>query len=294
VGIAGVPMPAWRDDAGNPASEQALQLGMHHDGMQYFPLEGSGRGLLVMNHEYVDDGLLHTTGTADWSAEKVAKSQAAHGISVVEVVLNGGAWQPVRPSPRARRITAATPFAVGGPAAGHALMRTAADPTGTRVLGTFANCAAGMTPWGTYLAGEENFQDYFVTADTPTRHEQRWGLSRRSVYQWAAHDSRFDTVRHPNEPHRFGWVVEIDPSDPAGTRVVRSRRTAAPSSTAAKTRPSSASTSSSAATASSRVAGMSARRGPTARCSTTARCTWRASTRAAAAAGCRWCTARAR
>ena len=221
VGIAGVPMPAWRDDAGNPASEQALQLGMHHDGMQYFPLDGSGRGLLVMNHEYVDDGLLHTTGNADWSAEKVAKSQAAHGISVVEVVLNGGAWQPVRPSPRARRITAATPFAVGGPAAGHALMRTAADPTGTRVLGTFANCAAGMTPWGTYLAGEENFQDYFVTADTPTRHEQRWGLSRRSVYQWAAHDSRFDTVRHPNEPHRFGWVVEIDPSDPASTPVKR-------------------------------------------------------------------------
>ncbi len=226
VGIAGGPMPAFRDDAGNSAAEQALQLGMHHDGMHYFPLEpgsadASRRGLLVMNHEYVDDGLLHTTGTADWSAEKVAKSQASHGISVVEVALVDGRWQPVRPSPRARRITATTPFELRGPAAGHRLMRTAADPTGTRVLGTFANCAAGMTPWGTYLSGEENFPDYFTTADTPTRHEQRWGLRKTGWYNWAAHDPRFDTVRHPNEPHRFGWVVEVDPYDPASTPVKR-------------------------------------------------------------------------
>jgi uncharacterized protein len=221
LGIAGQPMPPWRDDAGNSAAEQALQMGMHHDGMHYFPLDGSRRGLLVMNHEYVDDGLLHATGAADWSAEKVAKSQAAHGIAVVEIELKGGTWQPVRPSALARRITATTPFAVGGPAAGHALMRTAADPAGTRVLGTFANCGAGMTPWGTYLSGEENFQDYFVTADTPTRHEQRWGLDRHSWYRWAAHDSRFDTVRHPNEPNRFGWVVEIDPFDPTSTPVKR-------------------------------------------------------------------------
>ncbi len=226
VGVAGAPMPAFRDDAGNSAAEQALQLGMHHDGMHYFPLEpgsssASRRGLLVMNHEYVDDGLLHTTGLADWSAEKVAKSQAAHGISVVEVELNGNRWQAVRPSPLARRITATTPFAVGGPAAGHPLMRTAADPTGTRVLGTFANCAAGMTPWGTYLSGEENFQDYFTTADTPTRDEQRWGLRKTGWYGWAAHDPRFDTVRHPNEPHRFGWVVEVDPYDPTSTPVKR-------------------------------------------------------------------------
>jgi uncharacterized protein len=227
VGIAGAPMPAWRDDASASAAEQALQMGMHHDGMQYFPLEGSRRGLLVMNHEYVDDGLLHTTGRADWSAEKVAKSQAAHGISVLEVRLQGGQggqggeWQAVRPSPLARRITATTPFAVGGPAAGHPLMRTAADPTGTRVLGTFANCAAGLTPWGTYLSGEENFQDYFTTADTPTRDEQRWGLRKIGWYGWAAHDARFDTVRHPNEPHRFGWVVEVDPHDPTSTPIKR-------------------------------------------------------------------------
>ena len=52
-------MPAFRDDAGNSADEQAVQMGMHHDGLHYFPLDGSRRGLLVMNHEYTDDGLLH-------------------------------------------------------------------------------------------------------------------------------------------------------------------------------------------------------------------------------------------
>ena len=68
-----------------------------------------------MNHEYTDDGLLHSGGMASWSAEKVRKSQAAHGVAVIEVELKGDAWQMVRPSRYARRCTANTPFAVGGP-----------------------------------------------------------------------------------------------------------------------------------------------------------------------------------
>jgi secreted PhoX family phosphatase len=76
VGLPGN-MPAWRDDASNSAADQAAQMGMHHDGLHYFPLDGSRRGLLVMNHEYVDDGLLHTDGMRTWSAEKVMKAQAA-------------------------------------------------------------------------------------------------------------------------------------------------------------------------------------------------------------------------
>jgi secreted PhoX family phosphatase len=214
-------MPAYRSDATHTAAEQALQFGMHHDGMQYFALDGARRGLLVTNHEYTDDGLLHPDGLRSWSAEKVRKSQAAHGISVAEVALQDGRWSVVRPSRFARRITASTPAALAGPAAGHRLMRTAADPAGRTVSGTFANCGAGATPWGTFLSGEENFHGYFTTADTPTADERRWGLRRSSWYRWADHDERFDTVRHPNEPHRFGWVVEVDPADPAAPPVKR-------------------------------------------------------------------------
>ncbi len=224
VGIAGA-MPAWRDDAGNSAAEQAVQLGMHHDGLHFFPLgEGeaaSRHGLLVMNHEYTDDGLLHPGGLADWSAEKVRKAQAAHGVSVVEVRLANGRWRMVRPSPYARRFTAFTPFALGGPAAGHALMRTAADPAGRTVLGTLNNCASGMTPWGTYLSGEENWAYYFDGPAAPDADQRRYGLRRSGWHRWGAHDERFDAARHPNEFHRFGWVVEIDPMDPHSTPIKR-------------------------------------------------------------------------
>jgi len=222
VGI-GSSGPAFRHDAGNTAQEQAEQMGMHHDGMQFFPLSAADRGLLVMNHEYTDESLLHAAGTPYDSSERVRKSQAAHGVSVMEVQRAAdGAWQPVRPSRWARRITASTPMALGGPAAGHPLMRTAADPHGLRVLGTFNNCASGRTPWGTYLAGEENFAGYFHGPQQPNAHERRWGL-RPGGYGlgWERHDERFDVARHPNEPNRFGWIVEIDPHDPQSVPVKR-------------------------------------------------------------------------
>jgi secreted PhoX family phosphatase len=222
VGIAGN-LPAWKADASNTAAEQAVQMGMHHDGIHYYPLDGSRRGLLVMNHEYVDDGLLHTDGLRTWSAEKVRKSQAAHGIAVIEVAQEStGSWQVVRPSRHARRITATTPFSIGGPAAGHPLLRTAADPAGRTVLGTLSNCAAGRTPWGTYLSGEENFRHYFAAGENLDAHQLRWGLGRRAFYRWPEHDERFDAVKNPHEPNRFGWVVEVDPMDPSSTPVKRS------------------------------------------------------------------------
>ncbi len=221
VGVPGQ-MPAFRWDAGNSAADQAVQMGMHHDGLHFFPIDGSStHGLLVMNHEYTDDGLLHADGMKTWSAEKVRKAQAAHGVSVIEIALKDGAWQIVRPSKYARRFTAFTPFALGGPAAEHASMKTAADPAGRSVLGTLNNCASGMTPWGTYLSGEENFAFYFDGTDKPDADQARWGLRKTGFYRWPEHDPRFDAKQHPNEFHRFGWVVEIDPFDPTSTPVKR-------------------------------------------------------------------------
>jgi uncharacterized protein len=220
IGVPGN-MPAFRWDVSNSAADQAVQMGMHHDGLHYVPLDGSTRGLLVMNHEYTDDGLLHTDGMKTWSAEKVRKAQAAHGVAVIEVEWKDGRWQMVRPSRYARRFTAYSPFAVGGPAAGHALMQTAADPAGRTVLGTLNNCASGMTPWGTYLSGEENFAFYFDGPKQPDADQRRWGMRETGFYRWPEHDERWDAKKHPNEFHRFGWVVEIDPLDPTGTPVKR-------------------------------------------------------------------------
>jgi uncharacterized protein len=220
VGIAGN-MPAFKIDGSNSAADQAVQMGMHHDGMHFYSLEGSKRGLLTMNHEYTDDGLLHVGGMSDWSLEKIRKTQAAHGVSVIEVMDDGKDWQMVRPSKFARRFTANTPFAIQGPCRGHAMMKTAADPRAETILGTLNNCASGKTPWGTYLSGEENFAFYFGNADTDDPHQRRWGLRKQSWNQWEAFDARFDVSKNPNEPNRFGWVVEIDPMDPTSTPIKR-------------------------------------------------------------------------
>jgi secreted PhoX family phosphatase len=174
-----------------------------------------------VNHEYTDDGLLHVGGMEPWTAEKVRKSQAAHGVSVIEVQRVGGQWAVVRPSSYARRLTGFSPVRLSGPAAGHPWLQTGADPSGHTVLGTLNNCANGYTPWGTYLTCEENFNGYFVnrSGNVPPL-QKRYGITDKGFgYRWHEHDLRFDADRHPNEPNRFGWVVEIDPYDPASQPV---------------------------------------------------------------------------
>lgn len=175
-----------------------------------------------MNHEYTDDGLLHGDGFNNWSAEKVLKAQNAVGASVIEVEQRDGQWSVVRPSRYARRITARTPMRLSGPAAGAAALKTAADPAGTEALGTINNCANGYTPWGTYLTCEENWNNYFVNAGSVPAEQRRYGITARGAgYRWHEFDERFDAAAHPNEPNRFGWVVEIDPFDPQSQPVKR-------------------------------------------------------------------------
>ncbi|RBY94994.1 PhoX family phosphatase [Blastococcus sp. TBT05-19] len=218
---------------GNTAAQQAEQVGMNHDGITYFPLadgrRGNEHGLLVLNHEYTEEGYLHTGGFIKdhkpATAEAVRKSQNAHGVSVVEIRKGGdGQWAPVR-SGRNRRITANTPMALSGPAAGHPLLRTQADPSGRASKGTINNCGNGETLWGTYLTCEENFNQYFRVEGTHTKEnadlQKRYGVGGDS-FGWAAHDPRFVvTPQDPNEPNRFGWIVEIDPFDPRSTPVKR-------------------------------------------------------------------------
>ncbi|MDO4226770.1 PhoX family phosphatase [Neisseria sp.] len=222
VGIAGK-MPAFKPDASNSTQEQAYQAGMHHDGMAFFPLPlGSNRadhGLLAMNHEYIDNGLLFPDGTANWDLNKARKGQNAMGVSVVEVRRSGNGWEIVRPSAYARRITVNTPMSISGPARGHSLMKTAADSRGTTVLGTMQNCANGKTPWGTYLTCEENWSDIFTKpSGNMTALEKRYGIGREEKeYLWSGVDNRFNSDKNPNEANRFGWVVEIDPFNPQST-----------------------------------------------------------------------------
>jgi uncharacterized protein len=220
--------PAFTPGPDNTAAAQELQMGMHHDGMHYFPIStrrGRQRGLLVMNHEYIDETLLFGYPDDDsyppLTSEQLALSMAAHGVSVIEIHECDGVWSVVD-SHYARRITADTPMAFSGPvAADHSSLDTGAEPRGT-----FNNCAMGYTPWGTYLTCEENFDGYFgATGEfAPTAVDERYDIAFDNwSYAWfTAPESRFDLTTNPNEPNRFGWVVEIDPFDPASTPIKRS------------------------------------------------------------------------
>jgi uncharacterized protein len=180
----------------------------------------------VVNHEYTDEFYLHTGAyhspyAPTYTLEMVRKSQNAHGVSVVEVErTRSGEWTLVR-SRLNRRITANTQMELAGPAAGTNLVKTAADRAGRRPLGTFNNCGNGETPWGTYLTCEENFNQYFLVqgGHTPENAQllARYGVGG-DTFRWGTQDPRFVvSPEDPNEPNRFGWVVEIDPFDPRST-----------------------------------------------------------------------------
>ncbi|AFY46132.1 putative phosphatase [Nostoc sp. PCC 7524] len=256
--------PDWKVDASQDAAAQEMQVGMHHDGMHYFSIppervvgrsvgalarsfrnfvgQDTNKGLLCINHEYTHEEILHVGGLSADIA-KIRKSQAAHGVSVVEINKTGNTWSVNRNSIYGRRYTANTEMRVSGPAAGDDLLKSKKfniTPTGSveigindgyTAYGTVNNCANGYTPWGTYLTCEENWNGYFAnpTGDVVSAPgldqkpeilagQSRYGISRTGFgYRWHEVDPRFDASTNPLEPHLFGWVVEIDPYDPDPT-----------------------------------------------------------------------------
>ncbi|MFF3740705.1 PhoX family protein [Streptomyces sp. NPDC002566] len=211
--------PAF-DPEKQTAEAQAGQFGYNNDFLSLLPLPGErGRQLLVANHEYTDEILMFRGyDAANPTREQAEIAWAAHGLSavVVEEDRRTGRLTAVPRHPLNRRVTATTEFRITGPAAGSPLLRTSADPTGRKVLGTLNNCSGGTTPWGTTLHGEENFNQYFANSGRAT--DKRYGIGTgASERKWERFDKRFDVAQEPNEVHRFGYVVEFDPYDPDST-----------------------------------------------------------------------------
>jgi len=218
------------------AEAQAQQFGYNCDFVAFFALRGRGaryseRALLGVNHEYTDSELMFRdfdpTGTSEEDLERIQIELMAHGISFIEIrKRRRGGYRLVRDSEWNRRITATTPFELTGPAAGHSWLRTKADQSGRWVLGCLNNCAGGQTPWGTYLSGEENFNQYFVNAGAVAGAAKRTSYERYGFGEtlpdfgyrgWERTEERFDLAKEPNEGFRYGYVVEVDPYDPDST-----------------------------------------------------------------------------
>ena len=217
------------------AEAQLKQFGYNNDYVGFTALNDEGtRGLLCVNHEYTNEevmfpglGRQDRDGFAGMTEELVNIEMAAHGGTVVEIAKGeDGTWALVRDSQYNRRITPLdTEMTISGPAAGHDRMMTNADPEGMTVIGTVNNCAGGMTPWGTYLMAEENFHGYFwtdimdvedkpdISGHSDAASKKRYGVPGK-WYAWGKFHDRWNIDKEPNEPNRWGWIVEVDPRNP--------------------------------------------------------------------------------
>lgn len=254
-------VPDYTDDGNN--ANFARRAGDHHDGIHFFGLSAGGtpdptaanRALLVMNHENIAGTVMfmhpngQTTATPRPEAEAI-KEIEAHGVSVIELTQGAGGYGYVRNSTFNRRITASTPMELRGPVRGSALVKTAFSTGGTQTRGTINNCGHGHTPWGTYLAAEENWAGYFRRRNTDDVNRsakeiaalKRYGMANTSGNNnWATvvpadptstEFSRWlaevDTAQPAdgtgdfrNVHNTFGYIVEIDPYAPASTPVKR-------------------------------------------------------------------------
>ena len=217
--------PLWSDGIDfdhatrGSAASQVTSFGDNIDGMEVFA--HGDKTLMVVNNEYTNRKIIwgnREEGKYETN-DDVLKGKMAHGLTVVEIAQSdSGEWAIVVDSPYNRRVTPDTVMQMTGPAAGHDLLKTSADPDGNTPLGTYNNCGNGSTPWGTYLACEENFNGYFSAADEAHKVSpelKRYGVSSKDWgYGWAKVDDRFDVSKEPNEPNRHGYVVEIDPRKP--------------------------------------------------------------------------------
>lgn len=223
----------WGDELFNLSDEdkkdlavlQEKSFGYNNDFIAFFPLDEKNQsGLLFVNHEYPDQELMYNNVNRD--IDSVRYEMASLGASIVEIRNKNGKWEYIKNSKYNRRISAlSTEIEISGPAAGHKRLQTKTDKSGKKVIGTFANCSGGKTPWKTALSCEENFDDYFSgrvakefdeESDTTKIigeyvNHRTIGIKFRSKYGWSDYFDRFNISSDPNEPNKFGWVVEIDP-----------------------------------------------------------------------------------
>ena len=222
--------PAF-DPTAQSAAAQNRQFGYNNDYIGFVELptrpNEDPRALLCVNHEYTSTRLMlpGLESRRELTRAECEIEMAGHGGSIIEIVKRNGRWEVDSESKYTRRITTSdTIMALSGPAAGHDRLKTMTDPSGSRVIGTMNNCAGGITPWGTYLMAEENINGNFG-GELEANHPETEAYARYGIpggwYQWSRHFARFDVGREPNEPNRFGWVVEVDPMDPTSTPVKR-------------------------------------------------------------------------
>ncbi|WP_136439851.1 PhoX family protein [Pacificoceanicola onchidii] len=218
---------AFSADTGVSVDMSSKVFGENTDGMELFDVDG--KQVIAVNSEYVNPKInlpADREGTPK-NADEVRMLQNFQGVTVMEVAGSGASFEVVKDSPLNRRIDHNTQMTMDGPVAGTDFVKTNTDPEGMSPKGTLNNCGSGRTLWGTYLTCEENFNGYFGTTEVAQDQKpvelpegfSRYGIGGKGRYAYEVFDERFDISKEPNEPHRHGWIVEIDPANPDSTPV---------------------------------------------------------------------------
>ncbi|MBK8493044.1 MAG: DUF839 domain-containing protein [Saprospirales bacterium] len=196
---------------GDPISETD-QFGFNNDLTACLPFDPAQPtdGILWVNHEYIHSGFVSGYwGKGEKTREQVEQEMYAVGGTIVRIrQQRNGKWEIVENDPLNRRITGKTdiPFQWPTPIYGR-----------TSAMGTLANCSGGVTPWGTILTCEENYDSFYGERNRET------GERNPGADKWYTH---FD-----NPPEHYGWVVEVDPKTGAAKKHVALGRCAHESAT---------------------------------------------------------------
>ena len=193
---------SW-DDLFRGAGGKKFRYGFNNDFLAYFPIHGSEEGLLFVNHEYPDPFFLHgyKPNASPKTPAQVQEEQDMVGNSILHVQRRrDGSWKVVSPSKYNRRIYGDRPdLPFTGPLVG-------APGIGTSAHGSLGNCSGGVTPWGTAISCEENYDGYGSPV-TP---------NIEFFYGWHQFGGQPEDAEYEfNTFKKYGWVCEHDPYDPS-------------------------------------------------------------------------------
>lgn len=169
--------------------------GMHNDFITYVKNNDKDDDLIMwVNHEYLMPMLLNHPENNLKSIAQIEAEKYEVGGSIFRLKKDEkNKWKIVYNDVLNRRITANTkiPFDWKENIYGK-----------SEAEGTLANCAGGITPWGTFLSCEENY-DIFYGEKARNMGSSTQYKNEKSIYGWENFSK--------NPTQHYGWVVEIDP-----------------------------------------------------------------------------------
>lgn len=192
---------SWGD-----AITETAKFGFNNDYLAFIPdNDNPDQGILWVNHEYLQEFFVSGFNEEDRSTktkEQVDLEMESVGGSLIYIKKDEkGQWQVVPNHEYNRRLTAKTeiPFDWSEPIAGS-----------TTAIGTFANCSGGVTPWGTVLTCEENYDMFYGESDYSDPENPK--RVNDNYYQWSRH--------YDYPPEHYGWVVEVNPKTGEAKKLV--------------------------------------------------------------------------